>query len=157
MSTMVSQITTIWIVYSAVCLGADQRKHQSLASLAFVKAIYRWPVNSTHKRPVTWIMFPFDDVIMTHLIYSCNLRLMPCWVHFLHDWSSPNTVCNGEFTKGCTHRGWELTGITGNTCSPHERMYIDMLWFCTYICYQFECGIVAGISNIMLTCNLICD
>ena len=45
--------------------GADQRKHQSTASLAFVKGIHRWPVNSPHKGPVTWKMFPFDDVIMT--------------------------------------------------------------------------------------------
>ena len=39
---------------------ADQRKHQSSASLAFVRGIHRWP----HKRPITRNMFPFDDVIM---------------------------------------------------------------------------------------------
>ena len=44
--------------------GADQRKHQSSASLAFVRGIHRWPVNSPHKRPVTRKMFSFDDVIM---------------------------------------------------------------------------------------------
>ena len=44
---------------------ADQRKHQSSASLAFVKGIHRWPVNSPLKGPVTRKMFPFDDVIMT--------------------------------------------------------------------------------------------
>ena len=44
--------------------GADQRKHQSSASLAFVRGIHRWPVNSPHKGPVTRKMFPFDDVIM---------------------------------------------------------------------------------------------
>ena len=45
-------------------LNADQRKHQSSASLAFVRAIHRGPVNSLHKWPVTRKMFPFDDVIM---------------------------------------------------------------------------------------------
>ena len=45
--------------------GADQRKHQSSASLAFVRGIHRWPVNSSHKGPVTRKMFPFDDVIMS--------------------------------------------------------------------------------------------
>ena len=49
------------------CSGADQRKHQSSALLAFVMGIHRWPVNSPHKGPVTRKMFPFDDVIM------------PCW------------------------------------------------------------------------------
>ena len=44
--------------------GADQRKHQSSASLAFVREIHRWPVNSLHKWPVTGKMLPFDDVIV---------------------------------------------------------------------------------------------
>ena len=29
-----------------------------------MRGIHRWPVNSTHKWPVTRKMFPFDDVIM---------------------------------------------------------------------------------------------
>ena len=36
MGTMASQITSLAIVYSTVYSGADQRKHQSSASLAFV-------------------------------------------------------------------------------------------------------------------------
>ena len=59
-----SQITSITIVYSTVYSDADQRKHQSSASLAFVWGIHRGPVNSPHKWPVTRKMFPFDDVIM---------------------------------------------------------------------------------------------
>ena len=62
--TMASQITSLTIVYSAVYSGADQRKHQSSASLAFVRGIHRGPVNSPHKWPVTRKIFPFDDVIM---------------------------------------------------------------------------------------------
>ena len=34
MTTMASQITSLTIVYSTVYSGADQRKHQSSASLA---------------------------------------------------------------------------------------------------------------------------
>ena len=49
--------------------GADQRKHQSSASLAFARGIHRWPVNSSHKWPLARKMFPFDDVIMTHISY----------------------------------------------------------------------------------------
>ena len=64
MSTMASQITSLTIVCSTVYSGADQRKHQSSASLVFVCGIHRWPVNSPHKGPVTQNMFPFDDVIM---------------------------------------------------------------------------------------------
>ena len=64
MGTMASQITSLTIVYLTVNLDADQRKHQSSASLAFVRGIHRGPVNSPHKWPVTRKMFPFDDVIM---------------------------------------------------------------------------------------------
>ena len=64
MGTMASQIPNLTIVYSTVYSGADQRKHQSSLSLAFVRGIHRWPVNSPHKGPVTQKMFPFDDVTM---------------------------------------------------------------------------------------------
>ena len=64
MNAMESQITSLTIVYSTVCSGTDQRKHQNSASLAFVWGIRRWPVNSPHKGPVTRKMFLFDDVIM---------------------------------------------------------------------------------------------
>ena len=58
------QITGISIVGSTIYSGADQRKHQSFASLAFVRGIRRWPVVSPHKGPVIRKMFPFDGVIM---------------------------------------------------------------------------------------------
>ena len=64
MGAMASQITSLTIVNSTVYPGADQRKHQSSASLTFVWGIHRWPVNSPHKGPVTRKMFPFDDVII---------------------------------------------------------------------------------------------
>ena len=66
MGTVASQITSLTSVYSTVYSGADQSKHQSSASLAFVWGIHRGPVNSPHKWPVTRKMFPFDDVIMIY-------------------------------------------------------------------------------------------
>ena len=53
MSTISSQINSLTTVYSTVYSDADQRKHQSSASLAFV-----------HQWAVTRKMFPFHDVIM---------------------------------------------------------------------------------------------
>ena len=64
MGAKASQITSLTIVYSTVYSDADERKHQSSTSLAFVRGIHRGPVNSPHKWPVTRKMFPFDDVIM---------------------------------------------------------------------------------------------
>ena len=65
MGAMASQITSLAIVYSTVYSGADQGKHPSSASLAFVLRIHWLPVYSPDKWPVTRKMFPFDDVIMT--------------------------------------------------------------------------------------------
>ena len=64
MSVMMSEITGISFVYSTLCSGTDERKHQSSTSLAFVRGIHRWPGNSLHKGPVMLKMFPFDDFIM---------------------------------------------------------------------------------------------
>ena len=89
MNAMASQITSVSIVHSTVCSGADRRKHQSPASLAFVRRIHRWPVNSPHKGTVTRKLFPFDDVIMvvreraisiliTHASLFSSYWLQPC-------------------------------------------------------------------------------
>ena len=77
MSTMASQITSLTIVYSTVYSGADQRKHQSSASLAFVQGIHRLPVNSSHKWPVKRKMFSFDDVIMVVVTHPPATRIVP--------------------------------------------------------------------------------
>ena len=74
--------------------GADQRKHQSSASLAFLLGIHRWPLNSLHKWPVMWKMLPLDDVIMSimfgsYIIYCVSGTwtsfsfLHNCWIHSL--------------------------------------------------------------------------
>ena len=49
MSAMASQTTSLAIAYLTVDSGAGQRKQQSSASLAFVRGIHRWPMNSPQK------------------------------------------------------------------------------------------------------------
>ena len=78
MDAIASQITSLEIVYTTVYAGADQRK-QSSASLAFVRGIHRWPVNSPHKGPVTRKKFPFDYVIMVFESASLSGSL-PCFI-----------------------------------------------------------------------------
>ena len=74
LSVMASQNSSLPIVYSTVYSGADNRKHQSSASMAFVRGIHRWLVNAPHKGPVARQMFPFDDVIMIiwSIAYTCH-------------------------------------------------------------------------------------
>ena len=80
MSAMASQITGVSTVCSNVGLDVDKWKHQSSASLAFVRGIHRWPVNSPHKRPVTRKMFPFDDVII-HTELFAKIVVHSSWKH----------------------------------------------------------------------------
>ena len=73
------------IVYSIVCSGADQRKHQNPASLAFLRGIHLWSVNTPHKWPVTRKMFPFDNVIMkaVSIFYGIHCRSNLRWAIYL--------------------------------------------------------------------------
>ena len=73
MGAIASQITSLTIAFSTVYSDADQRKHQSSASLACVRGIHRGLVNSPHKWPVTRKMFPFDDVIMARTLLVDSL------------------------------------------------------------------------------------
>ena len=100
MGSIASQIISLTIVYSIVYSDADQRKHQSSASLAFVRGIHWWPVNFQHKGPVTRKMFPFDDVIIR---ISCtgkttSLYQIPALFSKMH---LVNAVSNGEIRCVC--------------------------------------------------------
>ena len=75
MSAMAFQTTGVSIVCTTVCSGADQRKHQSSASLAFVRGINRCSVDSHHKGPVTRKMFLFGDVIIPRIFRPQNQRI----------------------------------------------------------------------------------
>ena len=63
MGEMGHPIASRTIVYSTVYSGADQRKHQSSVSLAFVRGIYQRPVKSPQKCPVTRKMCLFSITI----------------------------------------------------------------------------------------------
>ena len=96
MDAVASQITSLTIVYSNVYSGADRRKHQSSASLAFVRGIHRWPVNSPHKRLVTRKLFPFDDVILRMAsIGHSELRIYDnhSWCIHVAEAINDNTKC----------------------------------------------------------------
>ena len=106
MGAIAFQITSLAIVYSTVYSGADQRKHESSAALAFVRGIHRGPVNSSHKWPVTRKMFPFDDVIM---IFS---RLL---------WSN-------WFSRVSVQHSWQPKMLTIGTCSLPSNVLYRLLW-----------------------------
>ena len=88
LSAMASHITGVSIVCSTVGSGADQRKHQSSATLAFGWGIHRWPVNSPHKGLVTRKMFPFDGITMAR-DFNHYKR------HSIHNRTFCSTTCSG--------------------------------------------------------------
>ena len=135
MGAVASQITSLTIVYSSVYSGADQRKHQSSASLAFVRGIHRSPVNAPHKGPVTRRkMFPFGDVIMclcAHVLtwYTCDLgrekasstlkwlcarfafKCRPPFSHFHCDYSvGPGKSCTTIPQRYLVKPPWKING-----------------------------------------------
>ena len=78
-SAMVSQITGVWSVCSTVCSSADQRKHQSSASLAFVMGIHRIPsqrARNTENVSVWWRL-PLNDISWICVLYSTTDTC--CW------------------------------------------------------------------------------
>ena len=93
MSAMASQIAGVSSVCSTVGSDADQRKHQSSASLAFVRGIHRWPGNSPPKKTVARKMFPFDDVIIPKYRLLLLRRLIARPSHHC-----PTKVAPGQYT-----------------------------------------------------------
>ena len=124
MGSMASQITSLTIVYSAVYWGADQRKHQSSASLAFVRWIHRGLVNSPHKGPVTPKMFPFDDVIsymseMTH----------PKWLNVWQNGVCPRRLKSRMSQMSKSMRKWcRSQTISGNHLADTNGLGPDNQW-----------------------------
>ena len=161
MGTMVSQITRLPIVYSAVYSGVDQRKHQSSASLAFVRGIQRWPVNSPHKWPVTRKMFPFDDVIMSFqklgpyrsdfgVISLCMLSAFAFVTVMSHNHGTRSQEakrCFGMFK--CNHYDKFVAGLShcfGCLFAPHlhasQCCCCDFAGICTAVARVVLCNIV---------------
>ena len=97
MSAMASQITSLTIVYLTIYAGTDQRKYQSSASLAFVRRIHRWPVDSLHNGPVTQKMFPFDGVFRLRIFQAKLLAWGPVSCNGLNKiiahWRSSRSKC----------------------------------------------------------------
>ena len=75
MSAMAYQITGISIICSTVGSGADQGKHQSSASLAFVRGIHRKKASKK---------FPFDDVIMNKMRIIRGMYCSKSNIHLIH-------------------------------------------------------------------------
>ena len=78
MGAMASQITSLTIVYLTVYLGADQRKHQSSASLAFVRRIHRWPVTGDGRMSWKQALIQLQCLVRLWVsVFFCLARFRP--------------------------------------------------------------------------------
>ena len=139
MSTMASQITSLTIVYSTVYSATDQRKHQNSGSLAFVRGIHRWPVNSPHKGPVTRKMFPFDGIIMNMVNFVQNYHTSHPIAHL---WEQHMSFVSSKsvFFYILDPLWWHITVC--QKCTNHDVYLLIMPWFynkpvCDNVCYNF--------------------
>ena len=97
MSAIASEITGVSIGYLTICSGTDQTKHQSSASLAFIRGIHRSPMTSPHKGPVKRKMFLSDDVtwrsrwhgptVTSHWLWLCG-----CVIHAVSLWGHEHAI-----------------------------------------------------------------
>ena len=117
MSPMASQITSLGIVYSTVYSGADQRKHQSSASLAFVWGIHwdRWIPRT--KGQLRGKCFHF-------MTSSCNAPFCSRSVH---------THVHNSVTKWCivgcgSGAMWDLCNKSVGPLDTHFSTFINVVW-----------------------------
>ena len=125
MGAAASQITSLTIVYSTVYSGAEQWKHQSSVSLAFVRGIHRGPVNSPHKWPVTRKMFPFDDVIMV----ISNVQISnTIWIKYQHRMNIKDIEIDGKSTLYQV-MAWcrQATSHHLSLCCPRSMSHLSSL------------------------------
>ena len=125
MSAMASQITSLTIVCSTIYQGADRRKHQSSASLASVRGLHRWLVNSPHKGPVTLKMFPLWRHHVTFQLKTQGQH-RGWWYHVLHF-----SCVNGRHRGTIRGKKWVDFDFWEARTAPIANTFVlpEILWY----------------------------
>ena len=104
MSTMAFQFNSLTIIYSTVYSGADQRKHQSSASLAFVRGIHRSSVMTQRAGKAENV-----SIWWRHHVRSMSKAIMLPWLQ-PEMWNSYFLLaaeCNVDNCQTCIATGCE--------------------------------------------------
>ena len=88
MTTMASLITSLAVVYSIVYSGADQRKHQSSASLAFVWNEFLAERDSNAENVSIWWRHNdnIHTVLLGFVLFVCVI-LVDAYGHYTHPYT----------------------------------------------------------------------
>ena len=139
MGAIASQITSPTIVYPIVNLNADQRKHQSFASLAFLRGIDLGPLNSPHKGPVTrnyvsiWWRhhesrnqtISFKKEAFKHVI--CEMAAILFWPYCVYNRVSYNNSTQAILAKGWYLWAWNGLNVAHYVISSYSTLVIAIL------------------------------
>ena len=111
----------------------DKKKHQSSASLAFVRGIHRGPVNSPHKWPVTRKMLPFDDVIicsdygLSSVYLQAIILINDGWLTLIRPLGT-NYIAIGGHSVVVRRRRNTLMEQSGLQGSFHQTVIYNTIW-----------------------------
>ena len=133
MSTMASQITSLTIIYSTVYSGADQRKHESSASLVFLRRIQRRPVNSPHALlerlyPI-FPMFRFEHAIKSNQILDPQFLL-----------TKPEFACQASDVTNQARQ-------SGLTWGLYWHLYLTQCGLLFVLMLAHQCQVLLGVVS----------
>ena len=150
MVVMASQITSLTIVYSTIYSGADQRKHQSSASLAFLRVIHRWPVNSSHKWPVTRKCFHLmtSSCVRRYVMSLRESILTYCHLDHRELTSASSVELNKKYFSFMKVHSKIL--FTKTAPIVFKRQCFTWAWAITFVILKQSSTVVTG-SNITMT------
>ena len=155
------------IVYSTVCSGADQRKHQSSKSLAFMRGIRRWSLNSPNKGPITrinvsiwwrhhgaWFRLGlWRDSQIVHWWVTVNL----IFVFILIQWYYPEKGSKYPKHRRLNHKKMKHDHnhdeVIKETTLPNEKWRhtaTPVLHMCTYYVHASWCRVVWKRISVMV-------
>ena len=99
MGAIASQITSLTIVYSTVYWDADQRKHQSSASLAFVRGIHPAQMASNAEKVSIWWRHHVQTFSFTQQICGAAILGIGIWAYV-----DPTITSYVELTAGANFK-----------------------------------------------------
>ena len=171
MTTMASQITSLTVVYSTVYSDADQRKHQSSASLAFVWGLHRdrWIPRTKGQLRGKW--FHLMTSLWTDVESDATYIKLALCSHWLSSqWkckmSSPNFIksCNWKgifqrsfFVIKLIKRMFLKTNIYHSSAHKYSfcRQFLHIVF--TYILQRSQMSIMAShITNNLIVYSTAC-
>ena len=140
MGAMASRITSVSIVYSIVWTGVFQRKHQSSASLAFVRGIHRTGEFPSQKASnVSFLMT--SSWISLRLLSSDYEKRTFAWNKGVHE------ILTCHDNGGLLLIKCKIYGMTSILCgSPSDISYISQA-FPVWIDNNMSCKVWGEIAN----------